>query len=774
MRLPAWICLPLLLAAVMLAGCSRGRLHQARQLELKGDIAGALRLYQQELSHIPLADVKKRSEVLLRSGECLYRLDRIPEAFASFQAAVEADNSNAVAHLRMGEMFLSAGAPERAREQAMVILDGKTRDNEALALLGAAWAATDNPDLAKAAYERVLATDPTRVTVAVALADIYNREDNVEKAREVLQRASGAQPGSAMPLLATARLEEQEGNGKAAEDAYRRAVAAEDTPETAFRLAQYLQRSGRITEAEQQLRHVDALRRNSPVALGDFQLASGHPFEALDQYRAAMDTNQAPPAKSSFWDRFRKARPDVSKKHGGIASRLIETEIASASEYSGTQRASALRTVRRRLQELRLSLDPATVAILEAELALAENDPGLAGLFANSAVELAPESASAQYVKGLVEAASSHADNARVAWQKALELDSDFNPARLALAEDALVRNDLTTADELVRAVVRDEPGSLRGLLVFARVLLAHSDPEAAAMIAHRASALAPSSAEPVVLFGEASLQQDQIPQALFAFERAVSLDSHSDQAMDGLLNVYRRSGVSYQVLQKMERAAQFPPVSATLLEIAGRLYADHGWYTEAIRALTKVVQIDPKRETAARELARIQLATGDLAEATAAAAHMQGNSAAVLAAYQAQDSGDWQKAIKLYEQAIRAGDSTGTVANNLAWIYAEHRLEMDRALSLADTAASQNPNDPAILDTLGYVLLQRREYSSAIKTLETAATIARVSGVPAQESSRSIRKHLAEAYLSAGDTKSAFLLARNRGPFSMREPMTK
>ena len=71
---------------------------------------------------------------------------------------------------------------------------------------------------------------------------------------------------------------------KAVEEAvesYRRAVATEDTPDTNLRLAQFLQRTARVAEAEQVLRRVDAQRPAQPTALPDFELIAGKPDTAL-------------------------------------------------------------------------------------------------------------------------------------------------------------------------------------------------------------------------------------------------------------------------------------------------------------------------------------------------------------------------------------------------------------------------------------------------------------------------------------------------------------
>lgn len=172
-----------LLQATVLIGCSQYPLKEARNHELAGNDEAALHSYQRALAKTPKNDRHGRSIFLTSMGKCLYRMDRFPEAFAAFKKAAEADGTNSEAHLRLGKMLLEAGSAEGAREEALQVLNSAGNNNDALALLGAAWAAADNPAMAKAVYQRVLKSDPKQVKVAVALADIYNEEDDREEAR---------------------------------------------------------------------------------------------------------------------------------------------------------------------------------------------------------------------------------------------------------------------------------------------------------------------------------------------------------------------------------------------------------------------------------------------------------------------------------------------------------------------------------------------------------------------------------------------------------------
>src|SRR5579872_905004 len=584
---------PILLAVVLAlvsASCTSPVRQQARaqKLEQQGKLREALRLYQDVMARLPRSDNRQISQLYVRIGECLWRLGRANEAFTAFQQAMEIDPSNLLAHIKVGTMYLAGGAPGNAREQADFVLRRMDSNTDAWALLGAASAANGQDGMAKWAYTRVLAAEPARVSVAVALAEVYDREGELELAQNILRNAAKAESTSAMPLLALGRLQEEQGNSADAEQSYREAVAREDTAETNLRLAQFLQRGTRIAEAEQVLRHVDNMRPTLPTAVPDFELISGRAPVALDRYEAVLQSHR--PARKS------KTKNGIAgdDAKAAVAARVVEADLESVAQQAeiggtpGHERSLAVARAHRDLDQYRRDLDAATVAVLETEIALADNDAAGASHRAEDAVKLAPQSAAAHYVWGAVRLRNGDASGARSEWQAALDQNSSFVPARLALASQSLQLGDAVGAENYVIPVVREEPANIEALTIFARALALRKHYEEAEQIARRAVAVDAKSAAPHLLLGDLAVSQDHPGIALKEYERAVLLEPHSQRALDALIGLYRRAEVTRPMLQRLEEVGLQDPPSATLLEIAGRLYAEHRWYDDASRCLAK------------------------------------------------------------------------------------------------------------------------------------------------------------------------------------------
>jgi putative PEP-CTERM system TPR-repeat lipoprotein len=102
--------------------------------------------------------------------------------------------------------------------------------------------------------------------------------------------------------------------------------------------------------------------------------------------------------------------------------------------------------------------------------------------------------------------------------------------------------------------------------------------------------------------------------------------------------------------------------------------------------------------------------------------------------------------AISQYEQILEKQPDAPSVLNDLAWLY--HEKGKPGALELAEKAYRLAPDNPAIQDTYGWILVQTGKIESGLIPLEQAA-----SNLP---DNPDIRYHLAAALAKAGDKDRA------------------
>ena len=728
----------LVLSLAFSVGCSNQKqFARAEALQRSGKTAGALEIYEKLV--IRTHSRRAQSQLYVHIGECEWTLDRQSESLNAFLKAAELDSSNTSAQLHLAQLFLAGGAPDRALVFADIVLAHDPNDLDAMAAAAGAHAYLGNLQAASNQFEEVLKRDPGRADAAITLSQIYSSTDRTDQARIVLLNAATKAPNSAPIQLELAHFAEEQGQATAAETAYSKAVALQDDAATNLRLAQFLERNARIPEAEAVLRKVDSMSPGKPYALADFQIISGKGPDASRHYLDLLIQHE------------NKAGDQAAAT---LAARAIEAKLAQASQQTGAKRDQSLMAAKTELGTHRNEIGSTMTMVLAAEIELVQGDAAAAEALARAAVDAHSETPSAHYVLGLALSRLGKYTEARTEWQTVLDDNPNFVPARLSLAELSLSEGDAAAAEQFVVPVVRQEPANLAALDLFGHVLIAEKEFASANSIALRYQTIDKTSPESHLLLGEAALAQRRLAYALIEYEQAILLDPTSSAALDGLVRVYRMGNITRPMLARMERSASTPPSSSALMELAGRLYAEHGWNDDAARCFRQALQLDPKRGSAAVQLATLESRKGDVEAASSSAAKASASSSLLLSAMRADGARNDPAAIRAYEEALKNGDNTGVAANNLAWIYARQGTNLDRALELAQRAREVNPVDPAVRDTVGYVLLKRREYSMAVAELKRADDLLRAQRTNDTELAQAIHQHLAEAYRSSGEAQ--------------------
>jgi tetratricopeptide (TPR) repeat protein len=616
---------------------------------------------------------------------------------------MQADPEALAPQRKTAELLVATGNSEKALILTDTLAATRPVDVQILELHGAALAGAGDLKGAESVYRKAAAIRPTESNLSISLAELLLRQDRDDEARQVLLKAAETTK-SPDPWLALGRLDEQQGNPLGAEIAYRRAVQAADTAETNYRLAQFLQRAAKISEAQAVLDHVDQLNRDA-VAVADLSFMLGRAASALETYVRAL---HAPDGKTV-------------RDEQAVVSRAVEAAL-----YQGG-RPVAERVVSARvlLAQNVAKVDEGTRAVLETEIALAGSDLAAAARNSQRALGYQPRSAAAHYLRGVVldmqgEGAATNE------WEEAVRLE-DHIPSRMLLAQTALRQGKLNDAQEHIATVVRDEPANFQALLIYARVLERAGDLDAAQSIVSRALIIDPASVEANVITGNIAMQRKAKGAAFIAYEKALLFDGRSAEGIAGLLKVFSDGRPTRASIGKIERMAAAPPESAMLYEVAGRLYEIVGFKNDAQRLLRRSIELDAHRPTAELALWRVSDRTNPVPSDT-------------------QDA-----TVRGYEHALATGDLSGVTANNLAFAYATRGMRLDRALELSLDAVRRMPAKAEPMDTLGFVFLKMRQYSAAADAFERALQLS-----PEPSAKRQILLHLGDAYQASGEDQKA------------------
>lgn len=107
----------------------------------------------------------------------------------------------------------------------------------------------------------------------------------------------------------------------------------------------------------------------------------------------------------------------------------------------------------------------------------------------------------------------------------------------------------------------------------------------------------------------------------------------------------------------------------------------------------------------------------------------------------------EYSAALSAYEEALKRSPDNPLIINNIASLSADHGFDLERAASLAARMYTKYPQDPAVADTLGWVLYQQRKLEQALPLLQFAAH-----GAPGNPVAR---YHYGTALLKNGQTEA-------------------
>jgi tetratricopeptide (TPR) repeat protein len=219
------------------------------------------------------------------------------------------------------------------------------------------------------------------------------------------------------------------------------------------------------------------------------------------------------------------------------------------------------------------------------------------------------------------------------------------------------------------------------------------------------------------------------IHKAMNAAEKAQKLDDNLKEAHLSLGRVYRETGKTEEAIKELTRALQISPRSDDCYRQLGRVYVDAGKKDLAIRALQNAVTLNRYYWSNQNELGIAYLQFGEYAKAVAAfrrVIELDPTNATVYqnigAVYVSQ--GKYEESIPEFERAIalQSLDAEFYSDFGVALLYLKRYSE---ALYFLQKSAEMHPNDEAVIGNLADGYRWAGQERKAMKTYDRAISLA-------------------------------------------------
>lgn len=733
----------------VLVGCTdreeRAEAHYQSALALldEGDVTRAMIELRNVLQNDGFHQDGRRlyADLLFQSGD-------MTTAYGQYLRLVEQRPDAVTARLKLAEIAMDTGdwAEVRRHGQAAAELAPDALPHQAIAVLLAYRSARDqgNDNMAMQHVEdarALLQQDPTLDTALRVLVDWLGTGATPAQALPYLDQMLARHPGSMGLHLTRLRLLNAAGQDDAV-GAHLRAMADQfpDDVETGRLLLRWHLAKGQLDVAEADLR-----RRAG---------ADDGPFGAHLNVVSLVERARGPAAALDELDRLARANgaTDLGRRYAlyAVQRRFNAGDRAQISVAHGlldrAQQPELMNEVRFVLSEMYRSERDPTRAKAQIEAILASDATHVPALIVrgqnlltrgdiDSAVGVLrqarnqePRNTDALVLLAKAQQALGNAELAEQRLAQAFEVsDGDENIAIL-FAQFQTARGNSRAAILILTESVRGDPSRLRAAAHLADLLITEGDVGAARDLLGNLEARQDRAAEELTRTLRAAIlfQENRIEDSLNALRRSeAGTDLSADVQMLRVLILSQRFDEARAQLDTLR--AQFPE-DQTLQKLEGNLLAFEHRLDDAIDVFEALHSAQPDDPAFVHRLYALLSEAGRFDDASALVAKALGQSPdsvalQVLVALDHERSGDMAPAIAIHKALYEADPTNLTIANNYASLLAYY-ADDPASLVLARQVAAPltGVQDPAYLDTLGYITLREGNAAAAAQQFERAA----------------------------------------------------
>jgi putative PEP-CTERM system TPR-repeat lipoprotein len=361
---------------------------------------------------------------------------------------------------------------------------------------------------------------------------------------------------------------------------------------------------------------------------------------------------------------------------------------------------------------------------------------------------LAVDRSNARAMIGLAQIAAAGNNEAEyVSWLEKAAAAAPTNPEPpVLLASFYLTKGDSAKAIAIARNARSTAPNNARLLDVLGSAQLAAGDPDAAVTTFSALVRVVPKDATAHAKLANALAAKDNASAARSEIARALALDPRLAEAKVTLASLEMNAGKNDEAMRIARELQKENPKSAVGLALEGDVLMNQKQFMAAQNVYERAFALGKSRQLVVKQ-SRALRAAGKNAEAQAKLAQwlQEQPNDTIVRSYLATSyiqSGQNKPAIEQLQLVVQKDPRNAQALNDLAWLY--HVENDQRALATAEEAYRLKPADAQVMDTLGWILLNRGTTDRGLELLQKAVEIA--------PTSPTIHYHWAVALMKSGD----------------------
>ena len=350
-----------------------------------------------------------------------------------------------------------------------------------------------------------------------------------------------------------------------------------------------------------------------------------------------------------------------------------------------------------------------------------------------------------------------------VEWlEKAVTENPDALTTVAQLGRLYMTRGDKQKAVSLLRKAVVSRPDDAAILDELALAQANNGDLDGALESASKVAGLAPKAPLSHYHLARIYAMKNNDAAASEALKKTLALQPDNLDAQTMMAEIAMRAKKPEQAMAIAKEIQKQRPKSAVGALLEAQLLLSEKKLAPALAAFERAYALEKAPGLLIKQHAILQqLGRGKEADQRLAQARAAYPADATLTMYAAElhlAKNEFKPAIALLEPVVKSNPKNGAALNNLAWAY--QQVGDARAQASAEQAIVASGRNPALLDTLGWILVEKGDTAHGVPILKEAIGLA--------PGAADIRFHLGSALVKAGDKAGARkelekLLAENK-----------
>lgn len=676
-------------AVSAVAGCSRRSGQEAALKRADAHFAaGDYEKAELEYKNVLASRGATNIHAISRLGVIYFEQGRLNSAARFLRYAVDQRPDDAEARLKLAQFEMGNNKPGDARQAAVAVLDKNPTNSEAPLIVAETSVSPGEVADARARFGRLPPALAASAPVLTALAILDLRERKLDTAEALLLRARVADPKAYVAPLMLSFIQTARSNPAAAE--------------------RLVEEAANLAPPRSQLR--------LQVARQHFAAGRDEAGRQLLEEQIAKTPDFLPPYL------VLAAQLDAGKKHAEAAA-LIDRVLAKEPDHPEALLLSA-----------------------QARLSLGEKDRALSIL--DRAVTVYPGAFTVHHQLGLTRLAAGNTAGAKASFGEAVRLQPAYVPSILALARLQLSQGEFSNVEKTLSPIASGQNATAEVGVLLAAAFRGKGSLDEALKIYRQLIERFPDAPEFRHLEASVLIQQGRRPEARRLLTALVERHPSYLPGVEELCSADIAEKKVPDAIARMEAFVSGNPANAAGHFALANILVQQPDFAKAEVAARKALELQHDSGAASGLLSKIYIATNQTEKAienltNAAAKNPKDSGVHFLLGALRESQKDYKAARDAYEQALRINPKMGPTLNNLAHIYSEHLVDLDKALDTAQRAREAMPSQPEVADTLGWIQLKRGQYPQAIALLTESA-----SGLPQDAS---VRYHLGFASYMLG-----------------------